>query len=294
MENAIHQTIENLQQRLHQQELLVQQQQAMLQRQGDYLAAQLQSKQNTDGGELHTAVTAAIPPHLQIEPMERVQRKQLLKPYPKLHQLPKPVKDRNGLGARAITSKEDRKWIVTHLPQLQRDALEVVRVAASAWDSYLRAGSNEKLLEAIKNITALATDNAQRIAQMQLQQTFEASGAKGAYAIMQLSPDSSELDFNEHTLFQQAHIEALQDLKKYTSTIDQTKKNDKSGKDNNNKPRYDGRNDYNRHHRGRNDRFHGGRSNNYHGGRPNFNRDRDRQGGGRDRQGDGRRHEDNK
>ena len=289
MQNAstIQQAIENMQQRLLQQEQLVQQQQAMLHRQNEYLAAQHQRKQATEGGELHPNVKDAIPPHLQCEPMEREQRKRLLKPYPKLKQLPKPIKDRNGLGARAIASKEDKKWIVTHLPALQRDALEVARVSLAAWDAYLRTGGNEQLLEAIKNVTALATDNAQRIAQLQLQQTFEASGAKGAYSIMQLTPDSSELDFSEHTLFQQAHIEALQDLKKYTSTIDQAKRNDKP-KDNNHKSHYHGRHESGRSSGGRDHRHQSGRSS--YGSRPNFYRDR--HGGNRD-QNDNRRNNNN-
>ena len=285
--STIQQAIENMQQRLQQQELLVQQQQAILQRQNEYLAEQHQRKQAMEGGELHPNVADAIPPHLQCEPMEREQRKRLLKPYPKLKQMPKPIKDRNGLGARAIATKEDKKWIVNHLPALQRDALDVARVSLAAWNSYLRTGSNEQLLEAIRNVTALATDNAQRIAQLQLQQTFEASGAKGAYSIMQLTPDSSELDFSEHTLFQQAHIEALQDLKKYTYTIDQAKKNDKP-KDNGHKQRSNSRYEAGRSFRDRDDRHRGGRNN--YGNRPNYHRDR--YGGNRD-QNDNRRNNNN-
>ena len=69
----------------------------------------------------------------------------------------------------------------------------------------------------------IGVDNAQRLARTQLRQTFEATGAKGAYALLDFGPDSQDLDEKDHNLFQPAHVHALQELKKYNTAIDASK-----------------------------------------------------------------------
>lgn len=280
MENVqLQQILEGMQQRIQQQELQLQHVRSQHDQHQAQLCA-LASKKQGNEFDLHDDVQGAFPPHLQIEPMERDKRKLIVKSYPKATKsFPKPVKDNNGLAARAISSKDDKKWLLERLPAIQGDALDVLRIATSAWHSYLCTGSNEKLFEAIKDITSIAADNAQRLAQLQLKETFAASGAKGSYSIMDLSPDSTELDTTEHSLFQQAHIEALQDLKKFTKSVDTIKKPDKNGKHNSDKPRHNGRPNFSRGRGGHDDRNFGRGGGNW---RPNFRS----YGGGRGRQRD--------
>ena len=176
------------------------------------------------GVDLHPDVLGAIAGHLQIHPLEDGDRKRLLKPYLVLDQLPKPVKDDNGLAGKAIGSHADKKWLTTHLPNFQKDAMDVARVAASAWHTVLTANATPEeqftlLSTAIKDILCIATDNAQRLARTQLRQLFDASGAKGAYALMDLDPATSTLDERDTNLLQQAHVEALQELKRFAGAV---------------------------------------------------------------------------
>lgn len=275
-------TLQRLQQKVLEQE------QRLLEQQGQiaYLHSVSPARQKLGGGlDLAQNVRESFAPHLQLKPVEQAARKLVVKRYPKPSDFPKPIEDHNGLGARAINNKEDKKWLLTYLPKFQRDALDVLRMATAAWQTALGAQSAEQqaqqLLTAIKDIACIAGDNAQRLAQTQLKQTFEASGARGAYTIMDLSADSAEVDYADHSLFQQAHIEALQDLKKFNSSIDSAKKNEQPKQ--HEKPKYN----HQHHNRYGGGRGHGGRfgqGNGRFGNRPNFNNGGGNyQGGGRGR-----------
>jgi hypothetical protein len=136
-----------------------------------------------------------------------------------------------------------------------------LRVAASAWQ---RASSCQQpaeaanfLMAAIKDIAVVAADNAQKIAQLQAQAVFEAAGAKGAYSFVKLDPknDIIDIDQTDHSIVQQCHVEAMQELRKFSKEITPSKHAD-------NKPRRSGGgfNNYNRY-RGR-----GGGGNGYRSG----------------------------
>ena len=267
--------LQGLHQKIQEQEQRIAQQQGQI----NLLTSISPAKVKGGGIELAQPIRESFAPHLQIKPLTQAERNAVVKRYPKPGQLPKPITDENGLGARAITGASDKKWLLTNIPQFQRDAIDVLRMATSAWQSALTARSAEEqakiLLSAITDITGIAGDNAQKLAQAQLKTTFEAGGAKGAYTIMDLAGDSAEIDFNEHSLFQQAHIEALQDLKKYNLSIDGAKKDTPAkGQAGSNRPRFDrqaGRGQGGRQY----GRFQGGNRN--FDNRPNF------QGGGRGR-----------
>jgi hypothetical protein len=217
---------------------------------------------------LHQTISDSIAPHLQSEPMDESQRKAVVNRHLKLDDLPKPIRDANGLGTRALGNTADKKWITNHLPGLQADALDVVRIAAATWHlgltSDLSPEARRQLYEdSIKDILVVAMDNAQKMARTQLKQAFEAAGAKGAYALLDFSPDSQDLEPGDTNLFQPAHVHALQELRKYNATIDSAKKSDKpkfSKRGGGGRPTFD-RNQY---------RNFGGRGN--HGGRGNFGR----------------------
>ena len=81
------------------------------------------------------------------------------------------------------------------------------------------------LLQALQDITLISVDNAQRIAKLQLRQTFEGSNAKNAQSIMDFKPDSDNVSINpkDNNILQQAHIEAIQELQRFNKSIDAAK-----------------------------------------------------------------------
>ena len=77
-------------------------------------------------------VAASIAPHLQIKPLPSADRKRVLGKYQRFEPFPKVLKDANGLAAKAIGDAKERKWILNNMATLQKDALEITRIAAAA------------------------------------------------------------------------------------------------------------------------------------------------------------------
>ena len=177
-----------------------------------------------DALALNDEIKACIPPHLQLSPMDQMQRKQLLRAYPKLDGgLPKCIKDDNGLAAKAVGDATQRKWLITLVPTFQRDNLDVARVAASALQLSIQdnddpASKFEQMQHALRDVLVLACDNAQKLAETQLKLTFESAGAKGAYSLMDLGPNTEDLD-DDGNILQQSHIEAIQELRKFNNAF---------------------------------------------------------------------------
>ena len=242
---ALQNTLSGLQAQINEQRAqytALQQEHQQLLRDSKNRTTLLESKQAP--WELHQQLSDAIAPHLQLEPMPQSDRKRLLAEYPQLD-LPKAIKDDNGFGARAIASADNRKWLLTHVPQLQRDGLDLLRMSAAAWqralcteDPQLRGA---QLLDALRDITTVAADNVQRLAQLQLKQTFETSGAKGAHSILDLGPETQDINFKDTNLLQHAHIEAMQELQQYNKSIDTAKQANK-GKSGRGNQRFGNRN----------------------------------------------------
>ena len=114
--------------------------------------------------------------------------------------------------------------VTQEIPQLQRDALDVLRMAATGWHQALQHNDNaqrsEFLMEVIRDIAVISCDNAQRMADRQLKQAFELAKAKGARAVIDLGDNSSDIDFKDTSLFQQAHVEAIQQIRKFNSVME--------------------------------------------------------------------------
>ena len=200
-------------------------QMAHLQAQLQHLQAAAANDQRGDALQLHQDIIACIPGHLQQVCMDASQRKQIMRAYPKsTPDLPKIIKDDNGLGAKAISDATSRKWLTSLVPTFQRDNLDVARVAAAGLqlsfdfdgDSAARV---QHLHGTLRDVLVLACDNAQKLAETQLKLTFEAAGAKGAYSLMDLSPTTQDLDFSDGNLLQQSHIEAIQELRKFNASF---------------------------------------------------------------------------
>jgi hypothetical protein len=189
-----------------------------MEQQAAQLATLLQQQAHRDNAndpdqelELLPQIAAIIPPHLQLAPGDAAERKRILRSYPKVA-LPKCIKDNNGLAAHAIGPDANIKKSVTErAPAHQREHLDVVRVAAAAWQHAwsLRetnpAGAAEMLVGGMRDIIALACDSAQRSAQQQLKQTLEAAGQSSAYAMLDLTAETMQIDFEDTNVLQHAH-----------------------------------------------------------------------------------------
>jgi hypothetical protein len=195
-------------------------------------AQQVQQRENKRDSEaelvLAPQIAACIPPHLQLAPLESADRKRILRRYNKVKCMPKCIKDDNGLAAHSIGSDkpEIKKWIHDRYPLLQRQHLDIARIGAVSWQEAcaLRdenpAGAAEILVTAIRDIITLACDNAQCAAQQQLKQTLDAAGQSPVYALLDLSADSTILDYENTNVLQQAHMDAFTDLKDFRGAID--------------------------------------------------------------------------
>ena len=227
--NQLHQVINNMQAQLND-----------LQQRNEQMQRDMQAAPKTL--ELRDEVRDAIPAHLQLQPLDAAQRKRILNRYPKSDQLPRAITDDNGLASKAISDPIGRRAVTQDSPQLQRDALDVLRMAATAWHQAPQHDNDQRraefLTEVIRDIAIIACDNAQKMADKQLKQAFEHAKAKGAQAILDLADNSSSIDFNDHNVFQHAHVEAIQQIRKYSAAVEQKRGNGRNGNSNNNRNRY--------------------------------------------------------
>ena len=196
------------------------------------LAALLQQQARRENAEpeqeleLLPQIAACIPPHLQLAPFEPAERKRILKRYAKIA-LPKCIKDDNGLAVHAIGADANiKKWVTERYPALQREHLDVVRIAAASWQHAcsLRdtdpAAAAETLVSGMRDVIALSCESAQRAAQQQLKQTLDAAGQSSAYAMLDLTADTTQIDFNDSNVLQHAHLDIFSDLKDFRGAIE--------------------------------------------------------------------------
>jgi hypothetical protein len=185
---------------------------------------------------LGDAIGAIVTPHLQLAATDMAERKRILGAYPKISDFPECIKDENGMAARAISDTEQRKWVTERLPAIQKDHLEVARVAAATWELASMSTDMESRMHlfdrGIKDIISLSINSAQRSAEAQLKQSFKGAGAEGSYSLLDLSPDTRQLDLGDNNIFQQAHLDAMAELRKFKQSIDANKKSDAHGKGN--------------------------------------------------------------
>ena len=173
--------------------------------------------------ELVDPVASAVPPHFQIAPLKQDERNQILKPFPKVKGL-LPVSDINGLAAKGL-SADKKQWVTKDLVAQQRDNIDVVRVAGGAWQYALDPDIGleqrfNRMVEALRAVTILAADNAQKAAEKQLLACLEGVGAKGADSLLDRTPSSVEYDWNDHNIFQQCHLDAIGDYRRFASSVE--------------------------------------------------------------------------
>jgi hypothetical protein len=184
--------------------------------------------------DLSDEVRGAIAPHLQITPLEDFERKRMLSAYDKIQDGPKALKDDNGLATKAMGQSTAKKWLTKDLPLLQKEQLDVLRVAATTWDKCIqldKMGQAEhaykQAMQALRDITLLSSDNACRMGRYQLQNVLEQANVKGAYGMLQLGSDSaadgSGLDVSDHNIIQHLHVEAIKELRQFSRDIEGNK-----------------------------------------------------------------------
>ena len=180
---------------------------------------------------LRPEVRDLFAPHLQYKQMDAAARKRAINNYPKSHQLPQALTDANGLAAKAVGEGPAKKWALTTLPALQREALDVLRVAAVGLHAARNNSNGEariiQLEQALADVITLASDNAQRMARTQLEAIFDAAGTKGAMALINLDPDADhqvEIDIADTSILQAVHVDAMQEIKKYARAVQPEKK----------------------------------------------------------------------
>jgi hypothetical protein len=198
-------------------------------------AATRSARRSDDVAELAEDIAQGIAPHLQLAPADTAERKRILNTYPKVH-LPKVLRDDNGLAAQAIgPDSAAKKLVLERLPAIQWDNLDTVRVAAAAWQQtrfmaqHDPAAALQFVYDALRDIISLSCDSAQRAAQAQLKQTLESAGHSGAYALIDLSPGTQQLDFEDCNILQPSHLEALVEIKQFKATITATRVNKPQG-----------------------------------------------------------------
>jgi hypothetical protein len=271
-EQLINATLQNLQQQIN----VLQQANAALQ--------QKQELQR-NGLELHQHVKERFAAHLQHKQiLEPAERKRTLSAYPKSNDLPSALIDSNGLAAKAVGDGQARKWALTQLPALQRETLDILRVAATGLHMGLAMQNQQQasaeqcahhLSSVLEDVIKLACDNAQRLAKTQLETIFEAAKAKGAYALLCTDPDEEGCDVDEKNdnILQAAHVDAMAEIKKYNKSVEVPKQNNRNGggRGGNGGGRGGG-NGWRRRGRGGNNNFRG--NNNNYRGNNNYNNNR--------------------
>lgn len=187
-----------------------------------------------NGVQMDPYVARYIPKHLQQKPLQQADRKRLLKVYGHFEEgsLPKPLKDANNMAATAMGDAKDKKWVTVHAPAFQKDALDVVQVAALAMHSVAdaadEAAAADIMRQALLDVLLLAGDNAQRIARVQLDRVFEAANAKGALSLIDLDGDD-DLDPLNDNIIQGAHVDSIGEHRKFCKALAPDKKRTPNG-----------------------------------------------------------------
>ena len=254
--------------------------------------ATLQQKQELqrNGLDLHEHVKQCFAAHLQHKQiLAPAERKRALSAYPKSSDLPSALVDSNGLAAKAVGDGQARKWALTQLPALQRETLDILRVAATGLHMGLAMQNQQQpsaeqcvhhLVSVLEDVIKLTCDNAQRLAKTQLETIFEAAKAKGAYALLETDPGEQSCDIDEKNdnILQAAHVDAMAEIKKYNKSVEVSKPNNRNGGG-----RGGGRggnNGWRGRGRGGNNNRRGNYNNNYRGNNNNYNNRANGGGGG--------------
>ena len=203
-------------------EFIQQQQQLQLQKE---LARENAKIEVTPSGEFREM----LPDHFQWERIKDEDRKRLLRGYPKIKDL-EPITDHNGLACRNLPA-EKKKQVTKDLVQIQRENIDIIRVACRCWQQLDGTSSLESLRhvakQALRDITTLAVDNASRAAESQLNICMEHADAKGALNLLV----RADLDIKDKSIFQQSHVDAIKDFKDFSRQVDSAVKKKSEPKD---------------------------------------------------------------
>jgi hypothetical protein len=160
-----------------------------------------------------------VPRHLQLPTLTGQERATILRKFPKPSIFPEALTDKNGLATLGINDGVKRSLITTTYPALQRNAMDLARMSLSAFHN-LRNGdtfSHDGILEILRDITTVAMDNAQILAQKQLQLSLETRKFKAALSL------SKNLDHSDTNIIQADHVNAISELNKFNKIVSPSK-----------------------------------------------------------------------
>ena len=164
-----------------------------------------------------------VPGHFQWKRIKDDERKRLLRHYPKIKGV-EPITDANGLASRTMPA-EKKRYVTKDLVQVQRENIDILRVASKYWKDMDSIDDFETLFQQTRKIlrvvTALAVDNASRAAEQQLGACLEHADAKGAKNLIV----QDELDISDKNVFQQVHVDAIKTYKDFNRQVDAAVKN---------------------------------------------------------------------
>ena len=79
--------------------------------------------------------------------------------FPEGPGLPKPLRDDNGLAAKAISDAADRRWTITEIPKIQKDYIDIMRVSLGGLTEATKRNGGEQaevLARTLQDIILLA------------------------------------------------------------------------------------------------------------------------------------------
>ena len=189
-----------------------------------YLESNMQNKPSTEvAGRLHEGISDAVSPHGQVEGLKPSQRKTILSGYPKIESLV-PTTDENGLATRGMPAAV-KQLVTKDLVEDQRRNHDIIRVASHAFGELMDMGDTpldqriQRAGEALRVISMLASDNSQRASYRQLQLCLKHAGAENAESLLDRRPQSETMDFDDFNIFQQAHVDAITEFKRFAAGV---------------------------------------------------------------------------
>ena len=180
-----------------------------------------QERRSREEEQIPAIMEELIPAHMHLpRACPEEERKRLLRNVPRYIGI-EPITDKNGLAAKGM--QNDKKKLVTKdLVNIQKDNIDVFRLATSAAVNLENGGHDaaQKAGEALVAIARVAIDNAQKAATLQLQHCMEHAKANGADYLINYSVDNDKFSVEDRNIFQQAHLDAVKEFKRFTTQVD--------------------------------------------------------------------------
>ena len=168
--------------------------------------------------ELGPLERADMPVNLHAAPAKSTARKSFMSGIPKIQPFPSVLKDDNGLASEGLKDKTAVSMLTGVYPGLQKDALEMVKLATvfrnrthtENWNS------NEEYYDVMDRMVRLSVDNVLRIAQAQKKLAWQAKGVKGIETLLETT---TLFERDSKNIIEKEHVAAVKELGEYRKTM---------------------------------------------------------------------------